>query len=201
MITDKDSVANSFTILASQFRGEVDFGFSSFDESNLNEARTKYKISQASILIFGSSSTEPVYRIPTSGVKRGALYKQIKSIRFDSVVRISHQEQFDDFCPITYEERQPLCLVFLHFGNFDSEPVRSFLEWGSKNAAEMASEAKIVIISGDSQPAFAKTPFFMSVGTLIQKFAPLIIFSNDELHIILNLKDLEICEHSSFLII
>ena len=30
------------------------------------------------------------------------------------------------------------------------------------------------------------------------KFGPSIIFSNDELHIILNRRNLEICEHSSF---
>ena len=37
--------------------------------------------------------------------------------------------------------------------------------------------------------------------TAVQSFTPKIIFSNDELHIILKGWNLEICKHSSFLII
>ena len=44
------------------------------------------------------------------------------------------------------------------------------------------------------------TPFFRREQTSVQKLTPYMIFSKDQLHIILKRMNLEICEHSSFLI-
>ena len=170
LLTDKDTLSTSFTILASQFRGEVDFAYSNVADERLNSVRTKYKIIKPSVLVFGESPDEPIYTVRTLGMKRGELYTKIKTLRFASVVRISHQEQFDDACPITYEERQPLCLMYIHFGAFESDEMKHFLSWGAKNAAEMDSEANIVTISGDVQSAFARSVgVYKSAVLLIQR--------------------------------
>jgi hypothetical protein len=53
LVTDKDAVASSFSILATQYRGEVDFGCSSFKDDELKPTYTKYMIKEPSVLIFG----------------------------------------------------------------------------------------------------------------------------------------------------
>jgi hypothetical protein len=89
-------------------------------------------------------------------MKRGDLYQKIKALRFQFITRITHQEQFNLRCPITYEERQPLCLLFIHFGPFEnSEKISKFRAWAEKNAKEMDGEANVVIVSGDKQANLA----------------------------------------------
>ena len=44
----------------------------------------------------------------------------------------------------------------------------------------------------------AQTPFFRRVLTSVQNLTPEIIFSNDELHIFLKLRNLEICNHQQY---
>ena len=157
LITDKDTLSTAFITAASQFRGEIDFAVSKFENDEINDLRLKFKISTTSLLVFGSSFDTPVYQIPTTQFHRSTFYAKLKSLRFAPVTRISHQQQLDDRCPITYEERQPLCLVFLHFGPVDSSELRDFLAWGEKNAAEMDSEAKLVVIKGEQQDDFVKS--------------------------------------------
>jgi len=157
LLTDKPTLSSTFTTVASQFLGEADFAYSNFANEDLDQIRESYKIKEPSVLLFSDSSEKPVSVTPTASLKKGELFKLIKNLRFRDVTRISHQEQLDDRCPVTYEERQPLCLVYIHFGDFDSNQVKQFLAWGRKNSEEMDKESRIVIISGNNQKKFAKS--------------------------------------------
>jgi hypothetical protein len=52
LITEKDTVAGMFSSIASQFRGEIDFAFSKFNEDAINMIRVSLKISEPSLVFF-----------------------------------------------------------------------------------------------------------------------------------------------------
>ena len=72
------------------------------------------------MLIFSESLEKPVSVTLTSNMKKGELFKMIKNLRFRDVTRITHQEQLDDRCPVTYEGRlfDFFCLKII-FENFN----------------------------------------------------------------------------------
>ena len=74
-----------------------------FENDDLDQIRESYKIKEPSVLLFSDSSEKPVSVTPTASLKKGELFKLIKNLRFRDVTRISHQEQLDDRCPVTYE--------------------------------------------------------------------------------------------------
>ena len=57
LITEKDTVAGMFSSIASQFRGEIDFAFSKFNDDAINMIRVSLKISEPSLVFFKGSST------------------------------------------------------------------------------------------------------------------------------------------------
>lgn len=103
LLTDKPTLSSTFTTVASQFLGEADFAYSNFANEDLDQIRESYKIKEPSVLLFSDSSEKPVSVTPTASLKKGELFKLIKNLRFRDVTRISHQEQLDDRCPVTYE--------------------------------------------------------------------------------------------------
>jgi len=58
-----------------------------------------------------------------------------------------------------------------------------------------------ILLSKPTVSILLLTPFFRRVQTFVQNLTRKWFFSNEEFHIILKRRNLEICEHSSFSII
>jgi len=71
------------------------------------------------------------------------------------------------------------------------------------NKNHLITVDKIIPVTFINSKILAKhrTPFFRRVQTSVQNLTPQMIFSNDQFHIVLKCRNLEICKQSSFLII
>ena len=59
LISEQSKPTSLLHTLASQFRGEVEFGFAEYANEEMNQFRVKLKITSPSVILFKSSDHQP----------------------------------------------------------------------------------------------------------------------------------------------